>query len=263
MDEHNPSVEKTHRLPIIYAGIHQPSMAERIPHAMLSVNRLIDRKSNFKAQDWILDSGAFSRIIRQQGHLPIDQYANQVKRWANSCGNLQAAVTQDYMCEPEILLLTGMTVAEHQTLTTENFLKLRELVQEVHVMPVIQGYEPGEYAKHTRDLSPHLEDQAWVGVGSVCRRQGRPLQVARVISAILGVRPDLRLHGFGVKTTALQNSSVALRLHSVDSMAWSYSARRRQFLEEPGSRNSLETCLTWLKQVEAIIPRATQAPLGM
>ena len=250
------------KTPLIYAGIHQPAMAGKVPRAMLSVNRLLDRKSNFKAQDWILDSGAFSRIIRQQGHLPIDQYASQVRRWS-SCGNLQAAVAQDYMCEPEILLLTGMTVAEHQALTTENFLKLRELAQDVHVMPVIQGYEPEEYAKHTRELSPHLEEYAWVGVGSVCRRQGRPAQVAQVISAILGVRPDLRLHGFGVKTTALADASVALRLYSVDSMAWSYAARRRRFREEPGSRNSLETCLEWLSRVESIIPRAAQAPLGM
>ena len=126
-----------------------------------------------------------------------------------------------------------------------------------------QGYEPEEYAKHTRDLSPHLEEQEWVGVGSVCRRQGQPVQVARVISAILGVRPDLRLHGFGVKTTALTDASVALRLHSVDSMAWSYAARRNRFREEPRSRNSLETCLEWLRRVESIIPRAAQAPLGM
>ena len=161
---------KREHLPLIYAGVHQPSS---VPRCMISVNRLLHRRSDFPAQDWILDSSAFSRILRQQGHLPLRDYADQVRRWSR-CGNLQAAVAQDYMCEPEILLLTGMTVAEHQTLTTENFLKLRELVQEVHIMPVIQGYEPEEYAKHTRDLSPNLEAAAWTGVGSMCRRQGSP-----------------------------------------------------------------------------------------
>ena len=96
-------------------------------------------------------------------------------------------------------------------------------------------------------------------MGSVCRRQGSPQQVARVLSAILQVRPDLRLHGSGVKTTALSDASVALRFHSVDSMAWSYAARRQG---PPGSRNSLRTCLEWLQKVENIIPRAKQAPMG-
>lgn len=36
---------------------------------------------------------------------------------------------------------------------------------------------------------------------------------------------DLRLHGFGVKTTALRNSYVMGALHTADSMAWSFGAR--------------------------------------
>ena len=53
-------------LPLIYAGIHQPSMAGRIPRCLVSVNRLLHRRSDFGPNDWILDSGAFSHIIRQQ-----------------------------------------------------------------------------------------------------------------------------------------------------------------------------------------------------
>ena len=245
--------------PMIYPGIHQPSMAGNVPRCMISVNRLLHRRSDFAAQDWILDSGAFSRIFRQQGHLPLQEYADQIRRWS-SCGNLQAAVAQDWMCEPEILQITGMTVEQHQLLTTENYLQLRELVDSAYVMPVIQGYQPWEYAQHTQDLSPHLEQCAWAGVGSVCRRQGSPQQVARVLSAILQVRPDLRLHGFGVKTTALSDASVALRFHSVDSMAWSYAARRQG---SPGGRNSLRTCLEWLRKVENIRPRPAQGAMGI
>jgi hypothetical protein len=40
------------------------------------------------------------------------------------------------------------------------------------------------------------------------------------------VRPDLRLHGFGVKQTALLHPGVRELLATADSMAWSYHARR-------------------------------------
>jgi hypothetical protein len=50
--------------------------------------------------------------------------------------------------------------------------------------------------------------------------------VGAVLRAIKQVRPDLRLHGFGVKTTALRDRSVRDMLVSSDSMAWSFAARR-------------------------------------
>ena len=58
------------------------------------------------------------------------------------------------MCEPEILGITGMSVRQHQELSTWAYLGLRELVERVYVMPVIQGYRSEEYTRHTRDLSP-------------------------------------------------------------------------------------------------------------
>ena len=238
-------------------------MAEHIPRAMISVNRLLRRRSPFGASDWIMDSGAFSRITGGRGHLPVGEYAAEIRRW-RECGNLQAAVAQDWMCEPFVLAVTRLTVRQHQEASTRNYLELREaLGGEVHVMPVIQGFEPGEYAEHTRDLSAHLEEGCWAGVGSVCRRQGRPLEVARVLSAILSVRPDLRLHGFGIKATALGDASVALRLHSADSMAWSLAARRERYRDAPQARNSVQACLDWLERTQAIRPRNAAAPLGI
>ena len=63
-------------------------------------------------------------------------------------------------------------------------------------------------------------------VGSVCKRNSKPLSVVRVLQAIKAARPDLRLHGFGVKLTALQHPAVRDLLYSADSMAWSYHARK-------------------------------------
>lgn len=39
------------------------------------------------------------------------------------------------------------------------------------------------------------------------------------------VRPDLRLHGFGVRTTSLRHGLIRELLHTADSMAWSFNAR--------------------------------------
>jgi hypothetical protein len=93
-------------------------------------------------------------------------------------------------------------------------------------MPVIQGFEPQDYAKNIAAYGSHIAPFAWVGVGSVCKRSGSPRLVEAVLRAILAVRPDVRVHGFGLKATAFEDSRVASLLYSADSMAWSFAARR-------------------------------------
>ena len=192
---------------------------------MISVNRLENRVSDFEASDWLLDSGAFSRISTGKGHMPTKDYARQINRWSR-CGNLLAAVSQDWMCEPFVLGITGLSVQQHQALTIERYRTLRELVSKTYLMPVVQGFEPVEYADHVNQYGDDLLDGMWVGVGSVCKRNGTPMEVERVIEAIHDVRPDLRLHGFGVKLTALALQHVSEGFYSCDSMAWSFAARR-------------------------------------
>jgi hypothetical protein len=213
------------RRPTFYVGLHHPSDAAQFERSMVSVNTLERRKSDFHPQEWILDSGAFTRIARGVGHMEVKDYARQIQRWAR-CGNLVAAVSQDYMCEPFILGITGSTVAEHQRLTIQRYRLLRSWVRSTYIMPVLQGYTPREYQAHITDYGDDFKDGAWVGVGSVCKRNGSPRQVEVLLSAIAEVRPDLRLHGFGLKRTALQSHLVNELLYSCDSMAWSYAARR-------------------------------------
>jgi hypothetical protein len=89
----------------------------------------------------------------------------------------------------------------------------------VYLMPVLQGWSPDDYLRHLDDYGDRIKENAWVGVGSVCKRQGKPEAIAAILKAILAVRPDLRLHGFGVKKTALQYPPVWLSLYSADSQA--------------------------------------------
>ena len=211
--------------PVFFPGLHHPSDAKNVERCMISVNALENRKSDFEAGDWILDSGAFTRIVSGKGHMPVVRYSDQIRRWS-SCGNLLAAVGQDYMCEAFILDVTGLTVREHQELTIERYIQLKATAPPVYIMPVIQGFEPKEYIRHIEMYGAWLEQDAWVGVGSVCKRNSNVGQVEVVLEAIASVRPDLKLHGFGLKKTALTSQIVNDLLYSCDSMAWSYAARR-------------------------------------
>jgi hypothetical protein len=103
---------------------------------------------------------------------------------------------------------------------------MREDVGGVYVMPVLQGYTPQSYVNHIRLYGDRLGIGAWAGVGSVCKRNSNPQAIVAVLEAIRSERPDLLLHGFGVKQTALAVGYIRDALHTADSMAWSFAARR-------------------------------------
>ena len=209
-----------------FAGIHHPHEADHVQCAMVSANILRNRRSAFPVNDWIMDSGAFTTVTKHGGYPEgVEVYAEIIRRFAG-CGTLLAAVAQDYMCESFVLERTGMTVAEHQRLTVERYDALLVCdTADVPIMPVLQGYEPSEYVDHLRMYGDRLTPGMWVGVGSVCKRNRNPGSVVAVLEAIYAERPDLRLHGFGVKITALRNERVRELFHTVDSMAWSFAAR--------------------------------------
>ena len=194
--------------------------------SFISVNRLRNRKGPFAVGDWIMDSGAFTTISKHSGYPePVSEYAAQIKRWSSN-GNLLSAVAQDYMCEAHMLERTGLTVADHQRLTVERYDDLLHCdVGGITIMPVLQGYQPQEYVAHLRQYGERLTHGMWVGVGSVCKRNGNVSAIEEVSTTIHRERPDLRLHGFGLKSTALRSGLVMDLLHSADSMAWSFAAR--------------------------------------
>lgn len=230
-----------------YTGNHQPSDAQHFDRAFISVTRLRGRRSGFKVKDWIMDSGAFTQILKHGGYTEgVEVYAAEIKRWANN-GNLLAAVAQDYMCEAHMLAITGKTIPEHQALTIERYDQLVACdTGDVYIMPVLQGYAPEDYVRHIEMYGDRLKQGMWVGVGSVCKRNGDPRAIERVLWTIKQHRPDLRLHGFGVKTTALSSPLVTELLHTADSMAWSYAARR-----EGRNPNDWREAKAWTARIAA------------
>jgi len=127
-----------------------------------------------------------------------------------------------------MLALTGKTIEEHQRLTIERYDALITCdTGGVYIMPVLQGYSPVDYVRHIEMYGDRLAHGAWVGVGSVCKRNGDPSAIEEVLTAIKTARPDLLLHGFGLKTTALASDIVRNLLWTADSMAWSFAARKQ------------------------------------
>ncbi len=213
---------------IFYPGLHQPSDAHRFKRAFVSVNRVRERKKAVGAKAWIMDSASFTEIEKYGCYRhDVDHYSGVINRWAAPGSGLVCAVAQDYMCEPFILGRTGLSVVEHQRLTIERYDALLSLVAGTYLMPVLQGFAIAEYLDHIDQYGSRLAQGAYVGVGSVCKRNINIQQIEVILSAIRNKRPDLRLHGFGVKTTSLSSGIVRDCLFSADSMAWSYAARKQ------------------------------------
>jgi hypothetical protein len=250
-----------------YLGTHRLPHVRYFDQVCISVNLLRRRHRGFSPNKWMMDSGAFTEISTYGRYrYSVQEYYSQVRSWTSS--SLMCAVSQDYMCEPFILAKTGLTVEQHQRLTIERYDLLLALKPLTYILPVLQGYSPREYVAHIRSYADRLRDGAWVGVGSVCKRNSTPRSVLRVLQAIHAERPDLRLHGFGLKLTALQDVRVVRLLHSCDSMAWSFNARRQgqdaNGLKEALVYNNrvLDILLSFRETINATLspPRCNDAP---
>ncbi len=238
-------------VPIFYVGLHHPSTAWPFLKSMISINSIRSRRGQFRVNDWIMDSGAFTEISTHgRWRTEPERYAEEINRWKAN-GNLVAAVSQDYMCEKFILEKTGLNVGTHQDLTIERYVKIKANT-DACILPVLQGYTPSEYQTHLKKYGNLLTQGQWVGVGSVCKRNGDPGAIEQVLEAINSVRPDLRLHGFGLKCEALKSNLVRAILHSCDSLSWSFAARK-----EGRDANDPREALRYCAKVDSILTTQT------
>lgn len=171
------------------------------------------------------------------------EYVQDVRRFYSEIGSLDWVAPMDWMCEPSILKKTGLTIAEHQVRTVENFLNLRDRLADL-VIPVLQGWTLDDYQRCWQlyeEYAVDLQSEVVVGLGTICRRQDTA-EAGKIVRALA----PLRLHGFGVKSAGLESFSDALV--SADSLAWSYRARHDHPL--PGCphkacNNCLRYALRW------------------
>jgi hypothetical protein len=157
------------------------------------------------AEAWVYDSGAFSELGDHGGWtIGPHAYVRELRQFRDGIGHLVWAGPQDWMCEPDMIARTGLSVREHIDRTVGNFVNLMAEDPGVDIIPTIQGWRPAEY-EACLDLydkrGVRLADYPLVGVGSVCRRKSvKDVQAVLATVAAAG----LRLHGFGQKTQALE-----------------------------------------------------------
>ena len=212
-----------------YLGTHQSDWLQDVKVPLfISRRRLAYRKKLKPAvTNWALDSGGFTELHMKGGwEMSAEEYASIVKRYEDEIGNLDWAAPQDWMCETTALKSTGLTVYDHQVLTVENFLELRQLLGNL-VIPVLQGWEKDDYSRCVEmyeQAGVDLTQEATVGLGSVCRRNALD-----DITEIIKMLQPLKLHGFGVKGDGYKFNHDLLV--SADSLAWSFTARYSPPLE--------------------------------
>jgi hypothetical protein len=241
--------------PLFFIG-SSPSLAEKIINqenpadgVMISVKALEKRNSSFNySGKWILDSGAFTEIAKHGYYKdsPEDYYKKICKY--SSKGNLLIAVSQDWMCEPFILKRTGLTIKDHQELTIKRYQDLISLNPVIPVMPVIQGYQISDYVQHLNNYGSLLKTGQWVGLGSMCKRNSNPDEVYQILRTIKLIRPDLKLHGFGLKILALERKEIREIIYSTDSMAWHYPRKFNPELNELTLAHDYQEKIKNLKQ---------------
>ena len=233
-----------------YLGAHQPAWLGHVGVPLfVSHSRLAGRKTLPRAAaPWALDSGGFTELSLHGGwRSSASEYAAAVRRYRDEIGQLDWAAPQDWMCEPQVIAKTGLSVAAHQRLTIANLIELRELAPDLPIVPVLQGWTHGDYLRHVEAYAAagiDLASEPLVGLGTVCRRQAT-VSIGVLVTTLSDALPGVRLHGFGVKAQGL--GMVAAQLASADSLAWSARGRNEPGCE-PGhatEANCLSFALSW------------------
>jgi hypothetical protein len=211
-----------------YLGTHQPSWFSYTSYPLFVARQRLERRNKpgelrvrlpVAEGPWCLDSGGFNEVHSGGWRITPRTYVRQVRRARNEIGRLKWAAPMDWMCESSALAATGLTIADHQRLTVDNWLELRSLDSSLPIIPVLQGFSTDDYFRCI-DLYERagidLTRQPIVGLGSVCRRQST-YEIAKLVAQLSA--GGLRLHGFGVKTLGLK--AYGHQLTSADSLAWS------------------------------------------
>lgn len=210
-----------------YIGTNKGHWAGFVDAPLFISNRTLRNRRTFPRaiHNWALDSGGFTELLlNNEWTVEPRTYAAAVRRYRDEMGNMDFASQQDWMCEDHMLQRTQKTVQQHQQLTVDNLLELRNIDPELPIIPVLQGQTIADYLRHIEmfeNAGIDLRNEPRVGLGSVCRRQ-RTTEIVEVVSTIQQ-QHRMRLHGFGVKTLGLQR--VHHLLTSADSMSWSITAR--------------------------------------
>ena len=237
-------------------------------NAMISANALVRinngalqiRKAPIRAGRWMMDSGAFSQVTKYGDFIMSPEEYVRIAVRFQDCGDLACIVTQDYMCEPDVIkMLQGMgkkaSVRIHQRKTVERYIACADEAHKqglkVPVMPVLQGWEVEDYWDHYCMYKSAFMagsgrmrwNPEWIGIGSTCKRNKNPEIVAQILDSLeyqlrgyfahpwmLDAHAGIdfskdKVHLFGYKTTGLKSDRIKDRIYSADSFAYDFTNR--------------------------------------
>lgn len=211
-----------------YIGCYNQSHIKHVPSRFIySFRQIRKRKSPLNVPDyleWIMDSGAFQEIfINGKYTYDVEEYQKAIL-----LHKPDIFVNMDFMCEPNNLRKTGMSIKEHQDRSTDHQITLKNFAEDNDLcfMGTLQGWKTTEYLEHLDILQEQGILTEITGVGSICRRAAT-FKILNILRTIKNAAPSwIKLHGFGVKTSLLKYRESYDLLHSVDSMAWSYAGRK-------------------------------------
>ena len=197
-----------------------------LPRVMLSYNYVRKLKMPWRMQiPFMMDSGAFA-VILKYGKYPFtpEEYALGIEKW-----HPDIAWTMDYPCEPSVQKKGQYDPISAQETTIDN--QIRLLDQNAGTQMVVQGWTVSDYLENLDRIKDQGLLTEHLGIGSVCRR-GQNREIARIIRAIHNNVPSwVKLHGFGIKVSALRDTDAKFYLHSVDSQSWGYEMRYGDWLK--------------------------------
>lgn len=206
--------------------------------------------SEYGSLDAALDSAGFVAAARYRGYpWTIDQYLDLAQAYDWSFYSSMDLCVENEVAGSKIEVM--FRVAETCRLYGEicRYAGNRGMKMP---MPVLQGWTIEQYLWCVDNIGivdwPNL-----VGIGSMCRRDvGGDHGILAVVDALDHVLPkNVQFHLFGVKGKALESLGSHPRIHSVDSMAWDFAARRAH----PVGRTMkvrLDFMFEWLRRNSAI-----------
>jgi hypothetical protein len=195
------------------------------PHILINYATKMNKPPKYPYETLFIDSGGFFSSLKAGMYLTDNKhYLDYIQKVKPDFFALR-----DFPCEPELLKKHHRSVNDHIRMTVENHVALLDMLPEYSIdakpVPVLQGWRREDYL-HCIDLFNEAGLMGdYMAIGSVCRRTA----VENIREVIVAVRDNVpawvRLHGFGVKLTALRDLAIWNALYSVDSGAWDFEAR--------------------------------------
>lgn len=195
------------------------------PHILINFMTKTNRPPKYQYESLFIDSGGFFSSMR------VGRYTKTDREYLEYIGKVkpQFWTLRDFPCEPELLKKHSRSVDDHIRMTVENHVALLDLLPGYNIdakpVPVLQGWRKEDYLHCIDEFKEAGLMSDYMAIGSVCRRTA----VENIREVIVAVRDNVparvRLHGFGVKLTALRDLAIWNALYSVDSGAWDFEAR--------------------------------------